>query len=658
MPRRTPGRLLAPLVVSALVLAACSGDDGPTANSSRPSGSDSATTTEASTSSTEVVGTDDTTSTTTPPPAEASIEWAPCDDPEVTDPSLDCATVQVPIDYDDPASDTIGIALVRVPASGDRQGAVLFNPGGPGGSGFDWIATGGTTVVAQLGLEDFDLIGFDPRGVDRSNGIRCLTDAQQDQYAFPDTTPDTPEEEAFLDEIDAAFDTACIAAYGDTMIEYSTENTARDMDTIRAGLGDDQLSFIGISYGTYLGATYATLFPDRVRAMVLDSAFDPGGDSIEEQYTTQIVGFETAFTTWADWCDGEPTCAFRVDGSTTAEAWDALRVQLDETPIPNADGRIGNQAVMELATISALYSDTQWPALAAGLADAAAGDPAGLFQLADTYNGRDETGAWTTISQSGSIISCASGINQDLPPDPQALVDELLRVAPRFAAGVRAEDFTDECASLMPKVTAPELSYAGDAPIVVIGGTNDPATPFRWAEELTEKMGPNAALVTYTGEGHGHILAASCLDTVYNDVLVGLTTPAPDTTCDPDPDYPKPEWWDTVPVPDGVSEVQPLAEILGALGLAASDGYAEVRTSTLPATEVLDLYAAALSATGNDELSREEPLPGVLQGVYLFGDEVLSVIAIGPGDLANPELGLSGLIPDGETMVILLALKP
>ena len=223
--------------------------------------------------------------------------------------------------------------------SDDRVGAILFNPGGPGGSGFDYIAQGGTTIVESLGLDDFDLIGFDPRGVDRSNGLRCLTDAEQDATQYLDETPDTPDEQAALDAANDQFEAACIAEFGDTLRHYSTDETARDMDAIRAGLGDDQISYLGISYGTYLGATYATLFPDRVRAMVLDSAFEPTGDTIEQEYTTQLVGFEEAFNNWAAWCEGAAECAFRSDD--VGAAWDELSAQLDATPVTADDGRDG-----------------------------------------------------------------------------------------------------------------------------------------------------------------------------------------------------------------------------------------------------------------------------------------------------------------------------
>ena len=167
---------------------------------------------------------------------DGSIEWGPCDDPNAEDPALQCATLTVPLDYDNPTGDSIDLALIRFPATGDRKGVVLLNPGGPGGSGFDPVAFSGAAIASGLGIESLDLIGFDPRGVDRSDGIRCVTDEFQDQHLYIDTTPDTPEEQQLKDEAQTGFTAGCKQQYGDTLRFYSTANTARDMDAIRAAL--------------------------------------------------------------------------------------------------------------------------------------------------------------------------------------------------------------------------------------------------------------------------------------------------------------------------------------------------------------------------------------------------------------------------------------
>ncbi len=655
--------LVLALVAGTLVLAACSADTAVRSTSARPitdgstTGSTAPGTTDPDTTDPDTTGGDTSVPPTTGGGDVGELVWGACDDDIVTDDTLDCATLDVPLDPDDPTGETIPIAMVRVPAQDPdaRVGAVLFNPGGPGGSGFDYVAQAGPTLVGELGLSDFDLIGFDPRGVDRSNGLRCLTDAEVDATVYLDSSPDTPEEQAALDAADTQFEQACIEAYGDTLQHYSTVNTAHDMDAIRAALGDEQLSYLGISYGTYLGSVYATLFPDRVRALVLDSAFEPTGDSIEEQYTTQLVGFEEAFGNWVAWCESSDDCAFRSDD--VAGAWDQLRIDIDATPAPAADGRLANQAVFETATLSAMYSEAQWPLLGSALADARDGVGDQLFVLADSYVGRNDDGTFSTIEQSGTIIRCASGIDYDQPDDPQALVDLLLELSPRWALGVRVEDFTDSCAPLMPDVTAPELSFSGDAPVLVVGGLNDPATPFRWAEEMTAAMGSNARLLTYTGEGHGFVLSSTCVTEWQGRALVDLELPPEGEVCDPDPAIEEPSWWAELPVPEGVSDPIDAAGVNALLGITPSLAYSESRTTTLDANAALDAYDAAMEAQGWFVGERAEPITGVPQSVY-FNDEggVFSVLAFGPDAFESPELdGLDQVADPSQTLLVLLA---
>ena len=619
------------MLLVAGVLAGCSSSDVKSTGSKRTgstatngSGSTGSTTTGGTATDDTVTDTTvtDTTATggstpgtgTTAPAGD--LDWGTCTDEKATDPSLQCATLTVPLDYENPTGDTIDLALVKVPASGKRTGAVLFNPGGPGGSGFDYIAQGGPTVANSLGLTDLDLIGFDPRGVDRSNGIRCLSDAEEDKYAYIDDTPDTPEAEALSKEAETAFSAACAAKYGDTLQFYSTDNTARDMDAIRAALGDDTISFLGISYGTYLGAVYATMFPDHVRALVLDSAFEPSGDTLDQQYETQLVGFEGAFDQWASWCQTDDSCEFKT--GDVGAAWDALRTKLDKTPVTNADGRIGNQVVMISATIAALYSKADWPVLGAALADVDKGDASGIFRLADSYSGRDADGHYSTIDQSNQVITCASGLASDVPPDPAAYADHLRTVAPRFGNTYDADSFDEkkECAALMPDQPADKLSYSGDAPIVIVGGTNDPATPIRWAQEMTADLGPSATLVTYTGEGHGQLLASKCVTAIEAALLVDLKSPAEGTTCEPDPEIERPAWWDSLPTPDGIDPVLDSPELTGALGLTPTDVYSEMHTSDLSPADVLDAYKPGLDDAGFTFVTDRSPLEGSEQALY------------------------------------------
>lgn len=627
-----------PLVTAAtcaLLFGACSSDQGVTATSSRPIGAPD--------------GTDGS--------PNATLDWGACDDPAASDPDLECATLTVPLDYEAPDGDTIELALVRLPATDDREGAVLLNPGGPGASGFELATNAASALQSEMGLEAFDIVGFDPRGVDRSNGIRCLTDAEVEATVYLDSSPDTPEEEATLDAADAQFDTACIAKYGVTLRHYSTDNTARDMDAIRAAMGDDTMTYLGISYGTYLGATYATLFPDRVRALVLDAAFEPTGDSVEEQYTTQLVGFEEAFDNWAAWCEGTDECSF--SAPDVSADWDALSDALDADPAPASARRQANQEVMGVATIAALYSEADWPVLADALTAGRDGDGDALLRLADSYVGRSADGTYSTIEQSGTIIRCASGLDPDQPDDPEALVATLQELSPRFSEGISAADFTDGCAALMPDVAANPLAYDGDAPVVVVGGLNDPATPVRWAEEMTAAMGPSARLVTYTGEGHGFVLTSSCVTDIEAAVLRDLEVPDEGASCDPDPEIARPDWWDDVAVPDGVGEVIVAPEVNALLGLTRSVAFSELRTTSLDPEAVLEGYGDAASDAGFTDAGRQEPIPGVQQAIFLPpGDDAFSVLVIGPEMYDEPDLeGLRDVLADPtQTLVVLLAL--
>ena len=598
----------------------------------------------------------------TEPASTSTLTWGPCDDPSASDPSLECATLPVPRDYAATDGDSIDLALIRVPAanSATRKGAILTNPGGPGGSGFDFAANAAGAIAQQMALSDFDIIGFDPRGVDRSGGIRCQTDADADKFSYLDDTPDTPAEQALLDASETAFANACKAKFGDTLAVYSTANTARDMDSIRVALGDEKISYIGISYGTYLGAVYATMFPDRVRAMVLDSAYAPGGDTVEEQYKTQLVGFENAFNDWIAWCTGNAECPFSADGKEPGAKWDALRTQLDGNPIVMTDGRFANQSVLNTATKSALYSKGEWPVLAAALDKASRGDGSGLFRLADNYSGRHPDGTYDTIFQSNPIISCASGIEDALPPDPEALAATLRNAAPRFGKDIVAADFSrgSRCSDLMAAQPLDKISYSGDAPIVVIGGENDPATPIRWAQEMAQSMGPSARLVRYTGEGHGQILVSKCVTDVEAAVLASLTPPGKGTVCDPDPEIAKPDWWDTLPVPKGVDDILNSPEIAGQLGLTPTQAFSEIRTTSLSINEAKKAYSSAIEGAGFSSVGEQEPIPGVPQLVFSNGSpQFFSILFIGPDALKDPQLkGLAALVPAGKSLVILLAL--
>lgn len=475
---------------------------------------------------------------------EKTIEWAACEGKDAPESPFECGFVNVPLDYRNATGKTLDIALVRIPASeGKSKGIILTNPGGPGGSGFDDVVDSGQELVTDLGIEKFDLVGFDPRGVDRSGGLKCLSDKDRDQALYVDYTPDNATEKAIYAKVDK-WDVACGDKYGNALLNYTTEFIARDMDLIRAGMGFKKLNYLGISYGTYLGGIYATLFPDNVEAMVLDSAFDPQGDTPEQENITQAEGFEKAFQNWMKWCKVDANeCEFK--SSDIRAAWVALNDKLDKKSLMASDGREVNAQVMREATSVAMYSDSWWSTLANALHQAELGNGDDLQRMADISNDRKENGTYLTATDSFSIIGCASGFFMQKVEDAKSLVKKLKEISPTFFRDAEAEDYEEEsCEEVFRDQKILNVKFSSKAPIVVVGGKNDPATPFRWAEEMTNNMGDSAVLVTYTGEGHGQVGQSRCVAKIAGLVFSKKQAPKKGTVCNPDVHVAQPSWWD------------------------------------------------------------------------------------------------------------------
>lgn len=585
------------------------------------------------------------------------LSWTKCTGTRAPDEPFLCATMNAPLDYRHPEADTVPIALVKLPATADStEGVILTNPGGPGASGVDFLVGYGQSMVNRHELAAFDLVGFDPRGVERSGGLRCQSNAELDKYAYVDPTPDSPAEKSLYDEASGAFERACTKKYGSKLRHYSTENVARDMDLIRASMGYSEMNYIGISYGTYLGGVYATLFPDRVRSMVLDGPFDPQGDTVEQKFTTQAKGFEDAFNNWVKWCEGESSCAF--SSSDIAGRYDRLIDALDARPLRLEDGREANNVVMETATNSAMYTRSSWPALAFALADAESGNGARMMRLADAYNERDDDGTYTTLSQAFPIIRCASGFGSPAVKDAAALVKRIKEVAPRYARDVEESDFTTrECDGLMKDPKMVEIGYSGDARFLVIGGENDPATPFRWAEEMATRLGSQARLVSFSGEGHSQILQSRCVDGHVRDFMASRTyLPAEGAVCHPDPPVTRPAWWSRLPAPDSLDVSLARAEMDAYVGLSGTEAYttylavkgsrrdAFIRLSTRLARA--GFVAAAPLETGDEDGPHWFEVPG--SGDYL------GVYVVSPSDLAaDGQTAPDGPVPVGRSLVLL-----
>ena len=285
-----------------------------------------------------------------------------------------------------------------------------------------------------------------------------------------------------------------------------------------------------------------------------------------------MKGFEGAFGNWVDWCEGNESCLFVADD--VAAGWDSLYDRLDVESLTTDDGRTVNHEVLREATVASLYTDSMWPELASALADAEDGDGSGLLRIADWFNGRDEDGAYDGSVDAFTIIRCASGFSEEAPSDPADLVARITDAAPRFSRGLEVDDFESSgCEDAFAGRKLNEVAYSGTAPVVVVGGENDPATPMRWAEELAANMGPAASLVRYTGEGHGHVLSSRCVAEVARVLFTEGTVPGDGTVCEPDGVVGEPEWWSDIPAASFVGQQLDSDAVTSWLGLEPTFGY-------------------------------------------------------------------------------------
>ncbi|MEV8623009.1 alpha/beta fold hydrolase [Streptomyces sp. NPDC051079] len=435
-----------------------------------------------------------------------------------------CADVRVPLDYARPDGETILVALIRKEA-GDkdgRLGSLLFNFGGPGASGVD-ILPRAASEYGSLGRR-FDLVGFDPRGVQRSAGVVCRDDAEQDAAERTvDSTPDTAaEEKRFLDDA-AAFAAGCARRSGKLLPHTTTADTARDLDLVRQVLGDDRLHYFGMSYGTQLGAAYAHLFPKNVGRFVLDAVVDPTADSVGHA-RNQTIGFQRALDNYLRSTGQDPKAG--------SERIVRLLARLDRAPLAVGDRKL-TQSLALTGVVMPLYSQQSWPLLTSALSRAENGDGKELLRLADWYDDRDESGHYSTQSHSQRAISCADSAERPTPAQARALLPGFRRLSPVFGEFL-AWDTAGWCADwpVRGADTTLDVRAPGAAPILVVGTTGDPATPYEGAERMAKALGSGVGvLVSNRGEGHGAYGASACVTRTVDAYLLDGKVPAYGTTC-------------------------------------------------------------------------------------------------------------------------------
>ncbi|QAY69854.1 alpha/beta hydrolase [Xylanimonas protaetiae] len=454
-----------------------------------------------------------------------AVDWADCGD------GFDCATVKAPLSWHDAAAGTIDLALKRHRATGDRQGALLVNPGGPGGSGVDYVGYAWPTFGERL-REAYDVVGFDPRGVGGSTRVTCFDDARKDVSLAKDFDTTTDEGlEAMAAEY-AAWGAACEKNTGELLANVDTQSAARDMDLLRSVLGEGRLNYLGFSYGTQLGATYAGLFPDRVGAMVLDGAIDTTLDA-DQISAGQAAGFEQALRNYVADCQGGDGCPLKGD---VDDGMRTVRHVLDRAltdPYPTSGSRRVTRNLAFYGIAVTLYAQESWPSLTQALDEVLTqGTADTLLYLADFYNDRADDGTFSSNSAEGfRAVGCLDSRGTTDVAEMRAQLADIEKTAPTVGTFFGFTGLV--CRDWPVPVVAQEfdLHATGAPPIVVIGTTHDPATPYAWAEGLAKTL-DSGVLVTYDGEGHtAYARSNDCVLDAVDSFFVDGVVPADGLRC-------------------------------------------------------------------------------------------------------------------------------
>jgi pimeloyl-ACP methyl ester carboxylesterase len=465
---------------------------------------------------------------------EQKLGWRDCGVP-----GFQCATMKAPLDYAKPGEGDVRLAVARKKATGPgkRLGSLLVNPGGPGGSAIGYLQQyAGIGYPAKVRAQ-YDMVAVDPRGVARSEPVECLDGREMDAYTQTDVTPDDAGETDELVDAYKGFAEGCGADAPKLLRHVSTVEAARDMDVLRAVLGDEKLTYVGASYGTFLGATYAGLFPDRAGRLVLDGAMDPSLPA-RRLNLEQTEGFETAFRSFAKDCVRQPDCPLGGKDTTPGQVGKNLKSffdDLDAKPLPagDADGRRLTESLATTGVIAAMYDEGAWQQLRESLASAIKEkDGAGLLVLSDSYYEREADGGYSNLMFANAAVNCL-----DLPaafssPDEvRDALPEFEKASPVFGEGLAWASLNCAYWPVRPTGEPHRIEAAGATPIVVVGTTRDPATPYRWAQALSDQLS-SGHLLTYEGDGHtAYGRGSTCIDSAINTYLLRGTAPEDGKRC-------------------------------------------------------------------------------------------------------------------------------
>ncbi|MCU1432884.1 MAG: caeA [Actinotalea sp.] len=456
------------------------------------------------------------------------VVWEECD-------GYECAVVAAPLDWDDPEAGQIDLAVMRSLATGsadERIGSLLINPGGPGGSGLEFLDYAVTGVLGADVVAAYDVVAFDPRGVGESSAIDCGDDATLDAFYLQDLPMESQADVEAAREAARVFGEGCLAATGPLLGEVDTVSAAKDMDLLRHVLGDERLYYAGFSYGTFLGATYADLFPEKVGRLLLDGALDPSMSN-DDLVIGQAIGFEEALRAYVEDCQAGADCPLTGGVDEGMRQVADLVARIEAKPIDAGEGNLVNGTLAFYGIVVTLYDDGSWPYLTIALDEAIRSNTgATLLELANFYLDRTPDGQYLTNSMVAfTAINCLDY------PMPVREYDELLAFAEQvqaqaptfgrdFGMAIGCETWPFQSTAERTKITAP-----GAAPILVVGTTGDPATPYDWSVALAEQL-ESGVLLTWEGEGHtAYGRSNACIHDAVDAYLVSGTVPEDGLVC-------------------------------------------------------------------------------------------------------------------------------
>jgi pimeloyl-ACP methyl ester carboxylesterase len=475
-----------------------------------------------------------------PPGQAARAQWGECrvtgstgDDVPKLPAGAQCGKLVVPVDYAKPDGASATLALIRFPATGQKIGSLIINPGGPGESGVDAAVSLLDTLPADI-RQRFDLVGFDPRGVGSSTPeLRCNSDADTDALRADPQVDYSPAGVAHIEDTEKKYVQRCVDRMGKGFLaNIGTANVVKDLDALRAALGDDKLNYLGYSYGTRIGSAYAEAYPDKVRAMILDGAIDPDADPVQANID-QAAGFQKAFDAYAADCAKSPTCPLGTDPAKAVDVYHGLVDPLVGKPAATSDPRGLGYGDAITGTFTAMYSPDIWRHLTTGLTELTQGRGDTLLAMSDAYMDRDEHGHYSNANDALTAINCV-----DDPPitDRATVIDQdrrVRQVAPFMSYGQFTGDAPlDDCAFWpVPPTSKPhQASAPGLPPVLVVSTTNDPATPYQAGVDLAKELG--GGLLTYGGTQHTVTFEGdTCVDKYAVAYLTDLAMPPQDAKC-------------------------------------------------------------------------------------------------------------------------------